>query len=190
MITLEENHVYKHDGKEYPSVTQIIQEAGLKPEPFGDTSYYTGLGTVIHKLIELYDKDDLGEFNTAYMPYLGAWIGFKKYYPDLDETILDIKTGQKYKWHPIQTAGYQILYEFSRPKGNLIEVRLCNLIYGFAGTVDRIYSSTGEIKNRMAVYINPEGYKVEKHDNIGDEEVFKAALILHNWKTTRQKKCK
>lgn len=188
MLTIDENHVYTDEkGKSLPGVTQIIGEAGLKPSYDSGTTYYMDLGEAIHKLLELYDKDDLGEYLPAYQPYLDAWIKFKKDYPDLDETLLDLKTGQKYKWHPIQTAGYQILYEYSRPQGKHIELRL--KADSFAGTIDRVYSSTGKIKNRMAVYISLEGYKVENHKNPNDLIVFNSALTLYQFKKTRAKSC-
>ena len=182
MLTLDkETHIYKDEsGKIYPSVTEIIGSAGLKPSYDSGTTYYVDLGEAVHKLLELYDKDDLGEFVPAYQPYLDAWIKFRKDYQGLDETILDIKTGQKYKWHPIQTAGYQILYEYSRPKGNHIELSLAS--DSFCGTIDRAYSSTGKIKKRMVVYISKDGYKIEPHKDQNDVYIFKAALSLFLWK--------
>lgn len=185
MLQLNEDHVYSNEGKILPGVTEIIDSAGLKSSYDSGTTYYLDLGTAIHKLFELYDTDDLGEFLPAYQPYLDNWIKFRKDYKDLDETILDIKTGQKYKWHPIQTAGYQILYEYSRPQGNLIEVRLQS--ESFAGTIDRAYSSTGRIKKRMVVYVSSEEYKVIEHKNENDLAVFQAALTLYQFKKTRAK---
>lgn len=185
----KETHTYSDEnGKVYPSVTQLIDAAGLKSTYDSGTTYYADLGEAVHKLLELYDKDDLGEYNPAYQPYLDSWIKFKNDYPGLDETLLDIKTGQKYKWHPIQTAGYQVLYEHHQLKGCHIELPLLNNT--FAGTIDRIYSSTGKIKKRMAVYISPDGYKVEDHREVNDFLVFNAALILYIFKNTRKKRNK
>ena len=178
MLTLDENHVYTNKGKVLPGVTEIIDSAGLKPFYDSGTTYYLDLGTAIHKLFELYGTDDLGEFIPAYQPYLDNWIKFRRDYKDLDETLLDIKTGQKYKWHPIQTAGYKILYEYSRPQGNFIEVKL--MTDSFAGTIDRVFSSTGRIKNRMVIYVSPEEYKIIEHKNENDLEV-------HQFKKTRAK---
>lgn len=180
----KETHTYSDEtGKVYPSVTQLIDAAGLKSSYDSGTTYYTDLGEAVHKLLELYDKDDLGEYNPAYQPYLDAWIKFKKDYPGLDETIGEIKTGRKYKWHPIQIGGYQVLYEYSRPTGNHIELPLNT--DSFAGTIDRVYSSTGKIKKRINIYISPDGYKVQEYENSDDVEIFNAVLKLYKWKNTR-----
>lgn len=143
------------------------------------------LGSKVHKTTELYDMGilDLDELHPTLKAYLDGWINFKKdfgfthteieteyYHPKykfagrLDRvgmingklSIVDIKSGAKHKSHSIQTAAYQLLYDF-KPKKE-------------------------QIKKRYAVYLSETGYKVEEHTNVTDRNIFLAALTIFNYK--------
>jgi hypothetical protein len=183
-----DSHTYKINGLIIPSVTQIIQGAGLTNfdnVPDFILKEKADLGTKVHSATELYDKGTLDRksLHPVLKRYLNSWIEFKKdygfivegiedtYYHPLynfigrvDRTglinnkkvLVDIKSGMKYKTHAIQTAGYQILYDYDKHK-------------------------TERIKERLTVYLSETGYKVEPNKNPNDTNVFLAALTIFNF---------
>jgi hypothetical protein len=142
-ITIDENHVYRVDGRVMSgSVTGIIRAAGLM-----DTSWFTPYsatrGTAVHKAVEYYEQGDLDEsrLDPAIVPYLAGWKMFKAetgyqseqleqmiFHPiyqfcgTLDQTgamdgqscIMDIKTGIYQAWWALQTAAYNSVVKAKR----------------------------------------------------------------------------
>jgi len=142
-ITIDENHVYRVDGRLVSgSVTGIIRDAGLM-----DTSWFTPYsatrGTAVHKAVEYYEQGDLDEsrLDPAIVPYLAGWKMFKAetgyqseqleqmiFHPiyqfcgTLDQTgamdgqscIMDIKTGIYQAWWALQTAAYNSVVKAKR----------------------------------------------------------------------------
>ena len=178
----EESHTYKLDGAIVPSVTQILSaERFYDPSKYSAGS--AQFGTDVHAACELWDvyKEETGDERIK--PYLKAWRGFCEQkavkFTEIEEShfhethryagtidrlgtigenrvLIDIKSGGKEPWHPIQTAGYAWMME----KPLLLE--------------------------RMCVYLrNDATYSIEFHtrakfqDDIG---VFLAALCLQNWR--------
>ena len=181
----EEEHKYSYGGKDYISVTTVIEHFGLSnlegiPEHILETA--NQFGKAVHKLTYLYDNNNIGKYDKKLEPWLAAWISFKRDYPDLDEIVLDIKTGVKCASHAIQTAGYAILAEEQGRGLVLMEEPLVSQIWGFAGTPDRVYSSSGKIKHRWTVYLSKGKYKREKNKEKSDLSVFKSLMQVYNWK--------
>jgi len=186
-------HQYKLDNQTIPSVTQILKEAGLSsfdkvPEHLLREAKI--LGKHVHRATELADLDmlDRDSLDPLYLSYLEQWEKFKLDYlfvPDFIElelfhqtlryagrvdrvgmiringkshrAIVDIKTGIKTKEVAIQLAGYQKLYNQDLPKDEQATIR-------------------------VAVYLKPEGYKVETFANKADENIFLSALNITKWK--------
>lgn len=197
MLTFEEqNHLYKWNGSPVPGVTQIINDAGLVDRSFVDENYLAwkgDLGKKVHLATELYDKDDLNleTLSPVLKSYLDGWKKFRsdyglvpieietqkfhplyKYAGRLDRVmvppivgmsnpaiLVDIKSGVKMKHHAIQLAGYELLYNYGKPRFE-------------------------QIKRRLCVYLNPDGYRVEEYKNVNDANVFLAALTMHNFKNS------
>lgn len=189
-------HLYKLDGLEIPSVTQILKEAGLSsfdnvPEHLIQESRITGKH--VHKATELADLDmlDRDSLDPLYLAYLEQWEKFKLdysfkvrwceleiYHPilkyagridrigDIDingktiRAVVDIKTGIKTKEVAIQLAGYSMLFNYGLDKKS-------------------------EVKIRVAVYLKPDGYKVETYTNKTDENIFLSALNITKWKKAK-----
>ena len=126
-------HTYKISGKVVPSVTQVLNRAGLV-----DDSFYTAdgaqRGTFVHEACELFDKNllDFDRLDPALEGYVEAWQSFRKLMPvkfDVIEEpfwseehgfggtidrahgdiVGDIKTGQFPAWLALQLGGYSIL---------------------------------------------------------------------------------
>jgi hypothetical protein len=73
----ELNHIYRVNGFQYPSVTQILKSVGLgqdysmvKPEVL---EWKRDLGQQVHRAIELDILNDLEDYDPVIEPYLGAW---------------------------------------------------------------------------------------------------------------------
>jgi len=185
----ESRHIYKLDGIIIPSVTQILNEGGLVNLDWIDADLLADkadLGQKVHSTTELYDTQDL-DFNKLHPTlknYLDGWIKFRKDYDFIpaeiemqlfhpvyryagridrvgfakeDLTIVDIKSGTKQKVHALQTAGYKCMYDVGKKK-------------------------TEQIKRRLCVYLNQDGYKVEEYKNTQDINVFLSALTITNYK--------
>jgi hypothetical protein len=179
-----DKHRYSVDGQHMPSVTQILQEAGLV-----DTTWFTtegrSRGTYVALMTEAYDMGTLQNprVHPEMRAYLDAWIAFRgamkfdivereraryqprmKYCgtPDLVGTyfgewaIIDIKTGGKLPHYPIQTSGYQ----------------------GFwAGRI-------GKKPRRFCLYLKKNGtFKLQEHTNDQDDwQIFCSCVQLWHWK--------
>lgn len=107
-ITLTPEHRYFVDGVEYDGVTSILRAEGFMSSYIpADLDWFLERGTIIHKVTELYDKGILDE-NTV------------------DERI----RGYLESWK---------LFAVGRPfyDAETIEIRLCDPLYQFAGTLDR-----------------------------------------------------
>jgi len=182
----EEKHEYTLDGIVIPSVTQIIQDAGLTN--FDNVNkelldYKANIGRKVHTATELWDRGTLdGEgLHPILKRHLDGWIKFNK----------------DFNFEPIK-----------------IEIRLFHATYRFAGRIDRIgmidkdetlveIKSGGKqkvheiqtggyellwcqdkkkIKRRIAVYLSEDGYKIEEHKNPNDKNIFLSALTITNYK--------
>lgn len=170
---------------EYPRVTSILADifnpfSTIKPEIMAEAQER---GTYVHKVTELYDKDDLADYDKRYEKYFQAWeklikeikpefteiekkvVSEKyKYRGTLDRvavinsklSILDIKTGCEMPYVDLQTAAYKIAYEEQEKQ---------------------------KIKNRFTAYIKKDGtYKLIPLTNTSDERVFLNALNIYNFK--------
>jgi CRISPR/Cas system-associated exonuclease Cas4 (RecB family) len=181
-----EKHEYRIDGKILPSITQI-----LKDEGFIDSTWYNvaarDKGTMVHLLTHLWDVDelwDLDQVTNENRPYLEAYTAFLKencveitqserpmWHPsgyagtpdkaaffreNGERAVIEIKTGSKAPWHPLQTAAQAILLKHLCPEYTLLD--------------------------RYALYLSPNGYKLEQHKDRADYTMWKSILAVHNWK--------
>lgn len=177
----EDKHKYTWNGKVVPSVTQVIGDVLKGERDEYEPTHAMLKGTIVHKMLELYDQGNLGGYDERVKGYLDSWIQFKKTYQvevkDIEKvhfndvemlagtvdriamvggrlTVIDIKTGKSYKEYPLQTAGYSVLF--------------------------------GNIERRMCVFVSDSGVpEVEEHDNQQDLEVFKSLLKVWKWKKNK-----
>ena len=184
MIILTDDHRYIDDdtGQEYPSVTKVIQSAGLMGwMPQGE--YYLERGSFVHEATALDDQGLLDEstVDPVVAPYLEAWRRYRaesgfvpeliersflhptyRYCGTIDRDGLDIKTGAPCKWHILQAAAYYALM-----RGN---------------SIPRVSSIT----RWVSVYLKPDGtYNTHIYplaDLVREFVTFTSALNIHNWK--------
>lgn len=170
-------HEYRYNNIVVPSVTQIIStymgmDMSHIPERYRDRG--VAVHKAIELLVK--DELDDSTVMSELMPYVNAYKLFqedygwevgasedKRYHSEMEyagtidqlgrfkddkkETVLEIKTGQKAKYHQLQTAGYAMLYDPKRPTP------------------------------RFTLYVDAEGdYELIPHDNNEDYKAFASLL--------------
>ncbi len=180
-----EKHEYRIDGQRVPSVTQVLQGAGLIDTRWFNEEARTR-GTYVAQATQFYDEGtlDYDALDDELKSYIMAWEKFlvendvqvvnvemmvanlaRRYAGTLDRLIilreqrwlLDIKTGSKAAWHALQTAGYS----------------MC--IVGPIGW-----------HHRASILLQDDGsYMFHKHGEPSDRDVFLSALNLYHWKSEK-----
>ncbi len=196
----ESTHTYTDEtGLVYPSVSQIIETGGMKgmyKPPIELMLEAAEFGKSVHKLLELYDTDNLGEYDKALDPWREGWAQFKQDHPNLGNIVIDIKTGGKQKWHALQTVGYALLLNenFENEEcPDQIESPLRSKMWAFCGTPDRAYLDINRlVTKRWAVYIDGKNHKggkkymLEKHEEWPDAndhmDIFIGLVQAYHWK--------
>lgn len=171
---------YTWNGEKAASVTEVIGH--FYPPFKGYTEFHASRGSAVHAgtaIIDAGSEIELETIDRAIIPYLEAYKRFLEecqfqsihiekslYSPSLRvagtpdrigylvglPTILDIKTGVKAEWHPLQTAAYQYLANENR----IVTVK------------------------RVALYLRESGkYSLESHENAGDIDRFKLMCGLY-----------
>lgn len=178
-------HEYKLDNVKVPSVTQVLNEAGIIKGAFY-TDYARERGTATHMACEFHDQNDLDEstIDPDVLPRLEAWKRFvlesgieileieKRVFSSayqfagtLDRfgkmschAILDIKTSEtKQAWWGIQLAGYELALREMVPDLGIIK--------------------------RFAVQLFSSGqYKLTEYNDRNDRNIFISALMISQWK--------
>ena len=179
----EAAHTYTCDGAKVPSVSTIINDL-LGSDYSKIDPFYAERGTAVHKAIELHLQGELDEssLDEHVLPYFN---GFKKFQKEtgfevevtelrifsrdlwfagtLDligkidgkKYLLDIKTGQKQKWHSIQTAGYAIGYGEKEIKRGCIYVKKNETyaLHGHSSQADfMVFESMAVVYNKRGDY--------------------------------------
>lgn len=181
-----EKHEYALDGSPIPSVSKVIEPLYdfrfVSPE---NLERARQRGHAIHKTIELFEQNRLN-FETLHPDLwkcLEQWMDFKEVtsfvprrqeqmvYSEKygyagtfdtdgtmagDEMLLDIKGGQKYEPHKIQTAAYKL-----------------------AGVERGILT---ENCRRASLYITPDNWTLEFHRDEGERVVFLSLLTVLKWR--------
>jgi len=78
----EEGHVYRWEGEIVPSVTQVLDAhlSSYEGVPRHILEAAGEKGTIVHRMCELHDNGNLGEYPDEYDGYLQAWIQFCEVY--------------------------------------------------------------------------------------------------------------
>ena len=184
-LTLTENHIYlDRDGKEWPGVTTVLQDAGLANQ-FNHDKYAAQRGTYAHKACHLLDQNILVEntLDDVIGPYIQSYKLFRASRPEevafseklvyskvfhfagtLDRIMTDgkwfdlwdLKTGAYDVAHELQTAAYALAWQ----------------------------EMTGlRIRDRYGIHLKSNGSiaKMEKHKKLNSKTVFLAGLTAITW---------
>ena len=185
LIFDEENHIYTLDGVRVPSVTQILQGAGLvsfnavNPDILERAQKF---GSASHLACALDDKNqlDMKSLDPALLPYLENWRQFKK-----DFGITEFAEIEK----QVFSKRYQYAGCLDRLWENtLIEIKTSTSIPTTTGLQLIGYQTAYremtkiKIKQRLCVQLLEGTYKVQEYKDKIDASVFLACLTLINWK--------
>lgn len=184
-------HTYTENGVKIPSVTQILQGAGLidfSKIPVERLEAALNFGMCVHKATELYDLNNLDEtsLDPKIQPYLEAWIKFIK---DTD-----------FKIEAIEEKVYSKLYRYAGTldrrgiilkRNSIVDIKT-SVDFGPATKFQLVayqfaYNEYVEryerVNDRYAALLKPDGtYKLEKYTDAMDFNMFLSCLSVHNWK--------
>jgi len=181
----EEGHIYKVDGVEIPSVTQVLKAAGLSN--FDHVNQHVleksiQFGNVVHKTIELKCKGTLDEssVNDVIKPYITQWDKFCLDYQYFSKQVEYRAYNSSLRVgfcidnlgfiHATDTAIVDI--KTGQPKAADI-IQAC--AYGYLYPVTRLF----------LLYLNPDSYKafeIKRSDRKKGEQIFLSCLSLYNYK--------
>ncbi len=189
-------HEYRWDGVPVPSVTQVIEDAGLKPPYAGDGSA-AKRGTKVHELLELYDKGELDvDAWLAYdsrlpedkrlKPYFDAYMAFRS------DCKCEWKIAEGRLYSPaLMVAGTVDRMGLVNGEPAILDLKTTNGVPPYAATAVQtagyhLLSEDTRQANRFALALHGDGtYKLIMYRNQQDYQAFKSAAFLYHWK--RQK---
>jgi len=191
----EATHTYRLDNIMVPSVTQILKPltseelAGVDPEILAKAGR---LGTAVHQMTALHDQGDLDveELHEALVPYLSAWISFKKQAGFKSECIEQMCWSDKYRY-----AGTVDRVGFIGNDCVLLDIKTGTKVPDSIGVQLAAYamawneSMIPKIKKRLSVQLKGDGkYRMDWWTQKDDWNVFLALLQIKNWKISRRTK--
>lgn len=189
-ITFEEaGHIYRVNGAVVPSVTQVMQAAGMMDWTKNIHEYFAERGTRVHQACHIFDTAglDMDSVDDRIKPYVNAYIQFRAdtkakvvasekvmYSPKLNVCgtldkllawdgklrLIDLKCSQLPVTAEVQLAAYENIYKEDATRPEIDEVRALVL------KEDGKYSLSKPLKTKN-------GFRV-----------FQAALTITKWKET------
>lgn len=187
----ESNHVYRVDGVVYPSVTQILESAGL-PDlsrvPADILEWKADIGRKVHKAIEFDDDGDL-DFDflpVELRPYVEAYRKFKT------ESGFEPLAAEEPIFHPVYKYpgkpdrigllnGRIVLIDY---KTGMIDLKCVGpQTAAYKKAWDEVHQRKDQIVRRFALKLSNDGtYKLIECKNPNDFNIFLSALSLYNWR--------
>ena len=188
----EERHEYRVNGVIIPSVTQVLSSVGL-PDlsgiPADLLEWKAGLGTAVHRAIELDCYDDLEEssLHPDVKPYFAGYLQFKKdsgFVPGVAECrIYHSKYNYAGTADTIGTMGTKADLTLVDYKSGLVD-KLC--VGPQTAAYVEGWMDAGEfalIKRRYALKLNKDAtYRLIRLDNKMDFQIFLNALNIYKWR--------
>jgi hypothetical protein len=191
----EAGHEYKWNGVIVPSVTQIIST--FLPVFDSELVRRAGeFGNVLHKTLELLDKNDLDSYDPTLEPYIEAWLKFKEdiIKPAKHNLLVDIKSGAYSKRWDYQTAAYIRLLDGLQWDDDEVynEMKAYHTTFGYAGTVDRFYPKKkgGKIERVCAILQDNGFYKMPVFKNPVAQDFNKFTSMLNTYRIRQEFKIK
>lgn len=192
----EELHQYTDNGIVIPSVTQILQFAGLTPDfsmvnP-ADLEWKANLGTQVHAATALDDEDNLGGYDPQIDGYMQAWRKFKT-----ECNFLPLVSEQRVYSKKYGYAG--TLDRIGKLGGAdvLLDIKTATVVdLMCVGPQTAAYEAASNEQNksktkykRYAVKLTLDGkYKLIACDNKMDIQVFLSALNIYNWRMSKHER--
>ena len=181
-----EGHRYFLDGRQLPSVTQILDPyTGLEyvdPELLRRAAEF---GSHVHAACHLLNLEQLDDatLDPALAPYVHAW---EQFLTDTGAIVLESErrvASEKYGY-----AGAIDTLVFWGRSNRLIDIKSSATMPRTVGPQTAAYSQayleeTGQrVRDRYCVLLKPDGrYSTTKLSDPNDWNIFQAALVLHRW---------
>ena len=181
-----ENHTYRLNNILLPSVTQILQEAGLSDFSKVNSDILERakkFGSAVHLATSLDDKNqlDMKSLDSALLPYLKSWQKFKK---DFGITrFLEIEKQVYSKQQRYAGCLDRLTYNLA-----LIEIKTSTSIPTTTGLQLIGYQTAYRemtkirIKRRLCVQLLEGTYKLQEYKDKTDKTAFLSCVNLYHWK--------
>jgi hypothetical protein len=186
----EERHIYRLNGAVVPSVTQVLEpirrELGGSPSTL---EYKRSIGKALDRAIELNECGDLdvSTLDQAVVPFFEAWLAFKRdsgFKVILNQPIVYSRK-LRFAGRPDLIGGRS---EDAGPD-ELLDTKCVWTIDPVTAIQTAAYSMAAleslgiRIKKRGGVQLLRDGkYKFHPYKDAGDENVFRACLLVNAWK--------
>lgn len=180
------SHTYRYRGTKLPSVTTVLDRySGLEHVAPDVLEAAAELGTHVHAACHLFNEERLDRetLDPALLPYVQAWERF------LTETGAVVLHSERRVVSP--RHGYAGTLDTIVAWGKrepLIDIKSTTSLPRTVGPQTAAYAEawqemTGRrIRDRYCVHLKPDGrYALHKLDDPRDWQVFKAALVVHQW---------
>jgi hypothetical protein len=184
-----ERHVYTLNGCEIPSVSRVLQGAGLFNLNGIDPKVLArkrALGEAVHLACQLYDEHDLDEttIDPLVRPRLDAWTKFCR---DLDFHAEEIEQPFYFLANGMPYAGTPDRRGTCTSGEVVIEIKCTAAVEPHHGVQLAAYAlphkHDGKSPLRFVVQLLQDGdYKLHQFTDRTDERVFLSALALEHWK--------
>lgn len=182
-------HRYTLDGRELPSVTQILGRyedwSGINPEV---KAAAMARGTRVHAACALMLDGFIGPHDSGddIAPYL---VQFERFLAE--SGFVATLSEQRVYSAKLHYAGTLDLYGgMPKRKCALIDIKTGSVpraagpqTAAYARALKECHGYGMDTKYRYALLLTPGGYKLVLLDNPNDDQVFLAALTMHNWST-------
>jgi hypothetical protein len=182
----EPSHRYTVDGREFPSVTGIL-------EPYTGLSYVdrellhkaAEFGNHVHLACHLHDRGELDEatLDQALVPYLDGW---KRFLDDSGAIVILSEYRVASRKHGFAGTFDKLL--FWGKSERLADIKSGSVLPKTvgpqtAGYVEGYAEETGQrIRDRYCIHLPGDGkYKSHKLTDARDWSIFKSCLNVHNW---------
>ena len=181
-------HRYELDGRFIPSVTQVLDDVGLKtfPDFVKDREWYADRGSKVHKACHLLDIDDLNPktVDPKIQGYIRAYSNAKR---EMGFTVVETEMSvvNEAFWYAGTLDKFVVLKD---GKTGIIDLKCgakndgdCLQTAGYAYAFGDPYGM-----ERMGLYLREDGsYFPDHHDDASDITVFQSACNVYHRKYRR-----
>ena len=188
-ITCDDKHIYRVDGKIVPGVTEILSSEGiinLRKIPISVLEPARKLGTEVHKITELWDRQklDIKKVDPVIVPYLTGWL---KFLAEMKPEFLEIEEMIYSKMYDVCGRPDRICLINGRL--NLLDIKSTTTIMPSVHVQTGGYKKVWEeyckkkIFRRAIVWLKPDGsYRFLPELKYIDEMRAISAFMLYNYK--------
>lgn len=180
-LTLDENHIYRLDGRVIPGVTEILKDVGLSNH-FNRDDWYLERGRAVHLAIQYCLEGDLKESSVA--PAIKGYLNtFKRFWDEKKPKLLG---SEKMVYDPIRWYAGTLDLRVQLPGGeSLIDIKTGTPqpadAWQTAGYAHAVYKSGARYILRQGLYLRADGsYRIKNFTDHADFDVFLSACnVFH-----------